>query len=183
MSFQPKSDVWLISDTHFLHSNILKFKDKNGDLFRGDLFESTRHMDEVMINNWNRVVKPGDKVYHLGDVFIGQKEAFKTLWPRLNGKKSLIVGNHDDVKFMCSGGFFRKVTMWKKIPEMDMILTHAPLHQSTLNKKTPFNVHGHIHQNPSPSLSHFCVSVEHINYTPIHIEVVRDKLRRIHGEA
>lgn len=139
-------------------------------------------MDETMIENWNRVVKPGDKVYHLGDVFIGDKSVFKTLWPRLNGKKNLIVGNHDDIKFMSSGSFFRKVYMWRKIPEMGVILTHTPQHQSTLdNRKIPYNVHGHIHENKSPSSLHYNVSVEAINYTPVHLEEVRDKLRKANG--
>jgi len=35
------------------------------------------------------------------------------------------------------------------------------------------NVHGHIHQNPSPTEFHRCVCVEQINYTPINIEELR----------
>jgi calcineurin-like phosphoesterase family protein len=34
-------------------------------------------------------------------------------------------------------------------------------------------VHGHVHSNPSPEGPYTCVSVEQINYTPIHIEEVR----------
>lgn len=181
MSFQPKRDVWLISDTHLLHSNCLRFLDKNGRKFRGDRFATTKEMDSTILENWNKVVKPGDKVYHLGDVFIGCKSIFKGLWPKFNGKKTLIVGNHDDIKFMSSGGFFSKIQMWKKIPEMDMILTHVPIHESSLSKKTPFNVHGHIHEKHSPTLVHYNVSVEAIDYTPIHIEEVRDELRKING--
>ena len=49
-----------------------------------------------MIENWNSVVKKGDYVYHLGDVFFGSKETFPALWNRLNGSKRLIIGNHDD---------------------------------------------------------------------------------------
>ena len=77
-------DIWVISDTHFNHSNILTFSDKVGNPVRA--FSSVEEMNEIMIDRWNSVVKPGDKVYHLGDVLFGDKEAFSRLWPRLNGR-------------------------------------------------------------------------------------------------
>lgn len=165
-------DIWVISDTHFNHNNILKFRDKDGSAFRGDLFDDVNHMNEVMITNWNSVVKPGDKVYHLGDVFFGSKDDFKVLWPRLNGAKRLIVGNHDDIKFLSSGGFFQKVGMWRVFKEHGLLLSHVPLHESSLTRAgdSSINVHGHIHQNKSPSDRHRCVCVEQTNYTPVHIE-------------
>ena len=55
------SDIWVISDTHFGHNNMLKFKDKNGDPIRPN-FSSTEEMDEHMIERWNSVVKDGDIV-------------------------------------------------------------------------------------------------------------------------
>ena len=69
-------DIWLISDTHFGHENILSFRHggPDGPLIRGNLFSSVEEMDECMIDQWNKYVKPGDKVYHLGDVFFGIEE-------------------------------------------------------------------------------------------------------------
>jgi calcineurin-like phosphoesterase family protein len=170
-------NIWLTSDTHFNHTNILSFEDKEGTAFRGSLFDDVNHMNETMINNWNRVVQPGDKVYHLGDVFFGSKDKFKVMWPRLNGSKRLVVGNHDDIKFLSAGGFFRKVFMWRLFKEFDMLLTHVPIHESSF-RKVNFNVHGHIHQQESPTPMHHCVCVEHTNYTPVNIETVRDTLKR-----
>jgi len=172
-------DIWLISDTHFGHSNILKFADRDGELIRGKLFETVEEMDETMIDNWNKTVKPGDKVYHLGDVFMGPKEDFIKKWKRLNGQKRLILGNHDDAKFFARHELVAKISMWRMFPEHGLLLTHTPAHESTLfegrfKDKQPINVHGHIHQNPAPTEKHRCVCVEHINYTPIHIEDVRD---------
>lgn len=182
-------DIWLISDTHFFHANILKFKDDNGELIRGNHFTDVDHMNECMLDNWNSVVKPGDKVYHLGDVMIGPKEDFLKFWPKLHGSKRLIVGNHDDIKWMAQKELFAKIQMWRMFPEFGLLLSHVPLHESSLyrypskddpesaNKTIPklLNVHGHIHQNPSPSKDHRCVCVEHINYTPINIEELRIK--------
>jgi calcineurin-like phosphoesterase family protein len=102
-------DIFVISDTHFRHSAILSFKDRNGDPVRGHLFADVDAMDEHMIERWNSVVKQGDVVYHLGDVAIlktqSDEQWFKKNWARLNGSKRLIVGNHDDIKFLSSGGF------------------------------------------------------------------------------
>jgi calcineurin-like phosphoesterase family protein len=132
-------------------------------------------MNEHMIEKWNSVVKPGDKVYHLGDVFFGDKDVFKKLWPRLNGRKRLVVGNHDDVKFLSSGSFFEKVMLWRKFDSL--LFTHVPVHASVLgegrfkNEKV-LNVHGHIHQNPSPPGQYKCVCVEQTDYTPVHIDTL-----------
>ena len=182
-------DIWVISDTHFRHANILKFKDQYGNLVRPG-FADVDEMDEHMIERWNSVVKPGDIVYHLGDVVMNSNDDytwFKKNWPRLNGSKRLIVGNHDDIKFLSAGGFFKKVSMWRMFPEFGLMLSHVPLHESSLLRlreksgkypadcETLLNVHGHIHQNPSPPGPYRNVSVEAINYTPINIEELRVK--------
>jgi calcineurin-like phosphoesterase family protein len=190
-------DIWIISDTHFRHENILKFKDRDGNPVRGHLFKNVDDMDEHMIDRWNSVVKPGDIVYHLGDVVMGDRDWFKKNWPRLHGSKRLIVGNHDDIPFLASGGFFKKVSMWRMFPEFGLVLSHVPLHRSSLKRnwinrnehsffeywykrwsvrnQTLLNVHGHIHQNASPPGPYRNMSVEAINYTPVNIEELRIK--------
>ena len=176
-------EIWLISDTHFFHANILKFTDDEGNLIRGALFSSVEEMNQCMLDNWNSVVKPGDKVYHLGDVMMGDKTEFKRFWAKLNGSKRLIVGNHDDIKWMAQNELFAKIHMWRMFTEFGLLLTHVPIHESGLRRGAPtdetapmlLNIHGHIHQNPSPTEHHRCVCVEHINYTPINIEELRIK--------
>lgn len=128
-------------------------------------------MNELMIENWNSTVKPGDKIYHLGDVFFGSKEWFKANWPRLNGRKRLIVGNHDDVKFLSCGAFFEKVQLWRVFKDFNMVLSHVPIDPSSFGK-VEYNVHGHIHEKAPPTDQHVNVSVEMINYIPVHIEDV-----------
>lgn len=179
-------DIWIISDTHFNHKNILTFRDSaTGELVRN--FKDVEEMNEHMIERWNSVVKQGDIVYHLGDVMFGDKEEFKKLWPRLIGSKRLLLGNHDDGKFLGSGGFFQKIGLWRMFPEFGLMLSHTPQHTSSLlrltnpNGKYPddcemlLNVHGHIHQNKSPDGPYKNVSVEAINYTPVNIEELRVK--------
>lgn len=107
-------------------------------------------------------------------MFGSDREWFKKNWPRLKGKKRLIVGNHDDISFLSSGGFFSKTYMWRVFRDFGLLLTHVPVHPSTLGEGrfegSVLNVHGHIHQNPSPEGPYRCVCVEQTNYTPVHIE-------------
>lgn len=163
------ADIWFISDTHFNHSNILTFKSEDGAVRN---FKDTHHMNETIIENWNRRVKPGDKVYHLGDVFFGSKEDFKQLWPRLNGKKRLIVGNHDDIKFLSSGGFFSKVCMWRIFKDHDFVCTHVPINEENF-RKVSLNLHGHTHEKGSPKGPYLSCCVEMTNYKPLHIEEIK----------
>jgi calcineurin-like phosphoesterase family protein len=137
-------------------------------------------MNECIIDSWNSVVKPGDIVYHLGDVFFGDRMKFQKDWPKFNGSKRLIVGNHDDIPYLSSGGFFKKVSMWRMFPEFGLMLSHVPLHISSLYRGSDlenplFNVHGHIHTMESPEGGYKNVSVEAINYTPVNIEELRIK--------
>lgn len=171
------ADIWFTSDTHFNHKNILKFTDFEGNRVRS--FDSVEEMNETMIGRWNSVVKPGDKVYHLGDVFFGPKNEFKSMWPRLNGSKRLVVGNHDDIKFLSSGGFFQKVMLWRIFKDFNFTCSHLPLDVSTLREGTTFNVHGHIHQNKSPSPEHICICVEQTNYTPVHLEELTAQMKSV----
>lgn len=167
------AEIFLIADTHFNHGNILGFTQPDGSLVRS--FSSTDEMNEVMIQRWNRVVGKNDKVYHLGDVYFGDAKEADVILKRLNGKKRLVVGNHDDIKSQVIQGNFEKVHLWRKFGDKGLLLTHVPVHPSVLGgarfgKKDTMNVHGHIHKNPSPEGPYRCVSVEQIDYTPINIE-------------
>lgn len=170
------SNIWVISDTHFNHSNILKFKDKDDKYFRGDLFKDINHMNETIINNWNSVIKPQDKVYHLGDVYFGNQQEAEKILSRLNGKKRLIVGNHDTIygKGNVLQKYFQKIYMWRLFKEFDMCLTHVPINEDNF-RKVNWNVHGHVHQNDSPKGPYINVCVEKTNYAPVHIEEVIKK--------
>jgi len=59
--------------------------------------------------------------------------------------------------------------MWRMFPEFNCVLTHVPLHESTMFK-VEYNLHGHIHQNASPSPQHINCCVEVQDYTPKSIE-------------
>jgi calcineurin-like phosphoesterase family protein len=88
MAFTTK---FYTADTHFGHQLMLDPK------ACGRPFADTREMDEFLIRQWNSVVKPDDLVYHLGDVFFGMQDEgrCRAIFSRLQGRKILILGNHD----------------------------------------------------------------------------------------
>jgi len=63
--------------------------------------------------------------------------------------------------------------MWREFKEFDCILTHVPIHESSLYKRK-YNLHGHTHKGNHRGLIqdkryiNCCVEVQ--NYTPVAIE-------------
>jgi len=154
------SRIFIVSDTHFSHANFLRFKDENGNLIRN--FSCVEEMDEFMVTRWNSVVEDQDIVYHLGDCYFA--DGHKHL-PRLKGRKRLILGNHDNAKDQNLHKHFQKISMWRMFPEYDCLLSHVPVHESSLFK-VHWNLHGHIHQQASPTDRHINCSVEVQDYMP-----------------
>ena len=92
--------IYFTSDTHFNHTNILKYEPETRP------FETIEEMNETLIANWNNVVKEEDTVYVLGDFFMGMLDAIEPIYNRLNGKVILIRGNHDLLfEDLCYRGF------------------------------------------------------------------------------
>lgn len=81
-------EVFFSSDLHFGHKNVAEQWRPFGDVDT---------MNEVLIENWNNVVAPGDEVWLLGDAVMGTFTENVHLLGRLNGKIRLIPGNHDRV--------------------------------------------------------------------------------------
>ena len=165
-------NIWITSDTHFGHENIIKYCDRP--------FSCAKEMDEKIRDNWNSIVKPQDKVYHLGDVYFNgsykeSPEYWTEFFRSLNGKKRLILGNHDNGKDQVLQKSFQEIYMWRAFGEKRLLLTHVPIHQSSIVERwCDLNVHGHIHNTDSPEGPYKNVCVEKTNYTPINIEDLLD---------
>jgi calcineurin-like phosphoesterase family protein len=159
------SNVWLISDTHFGHKNIINFTTRSGEKMRP--WDSIEEMDEAMIENWNRVVSVGDKVYHLGDVTMNSKSL--DLLERLKGKKVLIKGNHDTQKLKFYLPHFYDIRGSHELA--NLLLTHIPVNKDQ-SARYFGNVHGHLHSEVIDDPWYMNVSVEQTNYTPISFDEV-----------
>jgi calcineurin-like phosphoesterase family protein len=177
------SNVFLISDTHFGHKGVTQFLNNDGSKLRP--WGNVEEMDEALVANWNKVVGPKDKVYHLGDVVINRKAL--QICGRLNGEKVLIRGNHDIFRLEEYTPYFKDVRGSHKLD--NYILTHIPIHPKSLARWCGGNIHGHLHSSRVEYIDwhreygdtydprYLCVSVEQINYTPISFEEARKKFK------
>lgn len=163
--------LWTISDTHFGHANMLTFKREDG-ITPVRQFENVEEMDEVMVDNWNRIVKPQDHVYHLGDVCMNPKHL--DICFRLNGHKRLILGNHDHWDMRKYQPYFEKIFASRVFD--GMIMTHIPVHVDSLGRFGA-NVHGHVHLNslPDPRYVNACVEVR--RFAPVALEDIKKEVR------
>lgn len=173
-------NTWFISDTHFSHKNILEYeKDARP-------FVSIEEMNEKIIDNWNKNVKPNDIIYHCGDFAFGYDNI--DIAGRLNGRKKLILGNHDIYDYRLYFPFFERLYgafHWKRC-----ILTHIPVHPGNLGSRYWLNIHGHLHSRtikdhlglPTQWVddpNYFNVSCERNNLTPIHADVILERLKEL----
>ena len=82
------SRTFFTSDQHWGHSGIIDSCARP--------FADTGEMDRAMIEAWNSVVQPDDEVWFLGDfAHRCEPDYARKIFDKLNGHKSLIVGNHD----------------------------------------------------------------------------------------
>lgn len=157
--------IFVISDTHFGHKNILEFEPIKRP------FTSIEEHDETLIQLWNETVGKNDTVWHLGDVLFGAKNF--SILERLNGIKKLVMGNHDRYPM---AKYLEHFTQVCGSAEMKgCILTHLPIYENQFSRYRA-NIHGHLHSKKLDDPRYICVSVEHTDLRPILLDLVIDKL-------
>jgi calcineurin-like phosphoesterase family protein len=110
--------IFLISDTHFCHKNIIEYADRP--------FLSVEEMNEKIIENWNKAVKKNYKVIIAGDFALCGKEKMQELVERLNGYKILILGNHDRSYNSMKSFPFDEVIKYPILIQEKYIISHHP---------------------------------------------------------
>lgn len=167
------TNIFLISDTHWGHTNLINYGVR-------PQFKNCEEHDETIINNWNSVVGKGDLVYHLGDVVWG---CDYSIFQKLNGNKIVIKGNHDKEKFLAQAknknyiaGFYpyKEILVGK-----DYIwLAHFPHLSWNRSFHNSYHAFGHSHGSLKQSFGRSMdVSVDCINYTPIHVDDFINRLK------
>ncbi len=112
--------VFFTSDMHFGHENILRLDNRP--------FENLEEMERELIERWNRKVGKDDLVYSMGDMFWKNvTNEIPRIMKELNGKKILVVGNHDH--------YLKNKSFWSYFEDVqNYIETDVRLEDGTLKR-------------------------------------------------
>lgn len=165
--------IFLIGDTHFSHENIISYCNRP--------FKNANEMNERLIQNWNSVINKNDIVYVVGDFALCGKQKLIEIALRLNGRKRLILGNHDQAsKDTYRAAGFEFIYNHPIVLDDFFIISHYPL--DYLPHMGVFaNIFAHVHDNEiytSITPRSFCVSAERINYTPISFDDIKRAMEK-----
>lgn len=153
-------ETWWTSDWHFNHERIIELCQRP--------FGSVEEMNETIIENHNKLVRPGDEVFVLGDVALGKISEFPALVQRMNGRKYLIPGNHDrcwkghkrvrgvDTELYINAGF-EILSGISQFSETGWLMCHFPAAGDSLDHdryvdfrptigENEWLLHGHVHE-------------------------------------
>jgi len=132
-----------IADMHFDYDSIIAYDNRP--------FDSVEEMNEALIANWNRVVTdPEDLTWILGDFCSGDAERWCELLSRLNGRKALILGNHDDPSVLnveAVRAQLEDVAEYREITDQGrhVVLCHYPILAFRDHYFGWYHLYGHVH--------------------------------------
>lgn len=158
------------ADTHWGHEGIIAQC--------GRPFADVRDMDEALIANWNAVVGKNDIVIHLGDfAHKCEQRRLEAIFDRLNGRKFLVIGNHDDLATLslpwaASPSSLSEAT----IDGVRIVMCHYALRTWHRQNRGAIALYGHSHGRlPGTSLS-TDVGVDVWGYCPVTVQQIQQRL-------
>lgn len=142
--------IYVTSDLHLSHKNIINYCPESRN------FDSVEQMNETLKTNWNNRVPSDALVYILGDISFGSLSSAIDILQQLNGRKILIVGNHD--RHAIYKPAFKKCFeaihdyLELKHHGHSIVMCHYPFREwngSRRGEHSSYHFHGHCHsKNP-----------------------------------
>lgn len=147
-------------------------------------FNSVDIMNSTIIENWNKIVKPNDIVYVLGN-FFWDPITYAEIMPKLNGIIRLLKGEFDKSVLDSDLAFsniqiLNNDIIYVKLNEIEYILSHYPLEDWKNKKNGSIHLHGSSKEIKSNlnKLNRFNIMNELWNFTPVNIyefiELIKD---------
>lgn len=178
-------EIWFWSDLHLGHEGMYKFTNFDGSKCRPWNPEQIQEAEEYMIQEYNKLVKPEDTVYNLGDVGSKTNHISYFMDRLVKSRRILIMGNHDNKighKFL--GKYFNEIRGAYNLE--NYIMTHIPV--NTFSKgRFKRNIHGHTHGNKIPMNDHWKttpdpwyrnVCVEVTKFRPINFSEIKEETEK-----
>lgn len=176
--------IWLTSDWHFGHDRAFIYEPRG--------FKSIWEHDEAIIERHNKVVRPDDIVYCLGDCMLGQNLNYGlSCMRRLNGEIYIIRGNHDtDNRWAAYADLYNILPIgWSEVIKHEFgrsYLSHFPTETSSLEnmgslKKHLINFHGHTHSKSvfeKGKPYQYNVAVDAHNCYPIRLDIAYEQIEK-----
>lgn len=156
---------YFISDTHYIDGDYQTDNILNWERTQFQNMEEHNRALDSMFFYLAKKIKPGDEVYHLGD--IGNPVYMKLvnkLIKEKNGRTILVMGNHDrheDIEYLKT--IFDIVYPYPVSLSNKLVISHHPVNVWP----SQLNVHGHLHGLKLNSPNYICCSVNDIGYNPI----------------
>ena len=151
---------WFTSDLHLNHTNIIDYT--------GRPFSNVDEMNGVICARWNERISPADEVFLVGDAFLGDPAQGDELIGSFNGRKTLILGNHDRHKRELRNVFsvvVKRLDLALKDGRR-ALLRHVPMPSDDLYAYD-LQVHGHHHAGLRVNGKHVNVCVDLWDFRPI----------------
>lgn len=164
------------SDPHFGHANIIRYCERP--------FADLGEMHRELIARYNATVGEDDFVLWLGDAFLMKAKDATALLAGLNGRKAIIVGNHDRSKArMAEVGFaFAADTLTLHMAGRRVLASHYPyagsegrgekVDERYAERRPPrvkgqVLLHGHVHSKRRRDGAMIHVGVDAWDFAPV----------------
>jgi len=147
---------WATSDHHWGH---WRLNTTYCHATRG--FPTVEEMNAQLIHRWNESIAPDDDVLLVGDAFVSRRMTLAEkvgILRMLNGRKTLIRGNHDDDLRPFEAAGFEAIVDHIWMPDERILVIHkgpdpryAPEELAIRERLDPaLVVHGHDHRHDTP---------------------------------
>jgi len=187
------SDVFFTSDEHYFHTNVIPYcrrpwgnyerfdgisrDDMGEDMledYKQELQKASLEMNEAMIENLNAVVKPADRVYHLGDFGMGRYDKLNSVFKRLKGQQFLIKGNHDNKETYKLGWQAIYDCKGIRIDGQYIEMYHFPQRSWNHSYHGAWHIFGHVHGRCFPWGKSCDVGVDSWDFKPVSFEELKE---------
>jgi calcineurin-like phosphoesterase family protein len=159
------SPPWFTADPHLFHTRIIDFCNRPFRTLDGQ--PDVQAMNEGLIRRHNDVVAPDDEVFILGDMLFGGMKRLMEVAPRLHGRKTLVLGNHDrltNTQYRVAGFEVRKYMKLGKV-----LLIHRPPSDAEADRHK-LVLCGHVHTDWRERGNCINVGVDVRDYRPVSLE-------------